>query len=139
MLQGHQICLVQHPQLQWICFQSVINWQKNHLKTRLPPKDQTRNLQPCPFRKLNQGVLLWNLVFVNYICHHRIENLETWFGYEVAWIWLLIKLVLLPICSSSTKCVTKEPETAPMTIFYGGQVIVFNDFPAEPETAPIFF
>lgn len=23
-----------------------------------------------------------------------------------------------------------EPQTAPMTIFYGGQVIVFNDFPA---------
>lgn len=25
----------------------------------------------------------------------------------------------------------KEPETAQMTIFYGGQVIVFNDFPAD--------
>ena len=24
-----------------------------------------------------------------------------------------------------------EPETAPMTIFYAGQVIVFNDFPAD--------
>ena len=24
-----------------------------------------------------------------------------------------------------------EPQTAPLTIFYGGQVIVFNDFSAE--------
>lgn len=26
---------------------------------------------------------------------------------------------------------TPEPQTAQMTIFYGGQVLVFNDFPAE--------
>ncbi|XP_039014659.1 protein TIFY 10A-like, partial [Hibiscus syriacus] len=28
-------------------------------------------------------------------------------------------------------CAAMEPRTAPMTIFYGGQVMVFNDFPAE--------
>ncbi|KAK8660038.1 hypothetical protein V6N13_050974 [Hibiscus sabdariffa] len=33
--------------------------------------------------------------------------------------------------NSSNKCVAMEPQTAPMTIFYGGQMIVFNDFPAE--------
>ncbi|GMI83908.1 jasmonate-zim-domain protein 1 [Hibiscus trionum] len=33
--------------------------------------------------------------------------------------------------NSSNKCAATEPPTAPMTIFYGGQVIVFNDFPPE--------
>ncbi|KAK8559024.1 hypothetical protein V6N13_098623 [Hibiscus sabdariffa] len=33
--------------------------------------------------------------------------------------------------NSSNKCAAMEPQTAPMTIFYGGQMIVFNDFPAE--------
>jgi jasmonate ZIM domain-containing protein len=28
-------------------------------------------------------------------------------------------------------CATAEPEKAQMTIFYGGQVIVFNEFPAD--------
>ncbi|XP_030469786.1 protein TIFY 10a-like isoform X1 [Syzygium oleosum] len=33
--------------------------------------------------------------------------------------------------SIGAKSATKEPETAQMTIFYAGQVIVFNDFPAD--------
>ncbi|KAF2304142.1 hypothetical protein GH714_028022 [Hevea brasiliensis] len=33
--------------------------------------------------------------------------------------------------SSVNKAATPEPQTAPMTIFYAGQVIVFNDFPAD--------
>lgn len=33
--------------------------------------------------------------------------------------------------SSINKAATPEPQTAPMTIFYAGQVIVFNDFPAD--------
>ncbi|CAF1926802.1 unnamed protein product [Brassica napus] len=33
--------------------------------------------------------------------------------------------------SSSSRSVKPEPQTAPLTIFYGGQVIVFNDFSAE--------
>uniref|UniRef100_A0A1J3ISI8 Protein TIFY n=1 Tax=Noccaea caerulescens TaxID=107243 RepID=A0A1J3ISI8_NOCCA len=32
---------------------------------------------------------------------------------------------------SQTRSVKPEPQTAPLTIFYGGQVIVFNDFSAE--------
>ncbi|GMI88541.1 jasmonate-zim-domain protein 1 [Hibiscus trionum] len=35
------------------------------------------------------------------------------------------------IVNSSNKCAATEPQIAPMTIFYGGQMIVFNDFPAE--------
>ncbi|KAE8698409.1 glycoside hydrolase family 28 family protein [Hibiscus syriacus] len=35
------------------------------------------------------------------------------------------------IVNSSNKCAAMEPQSAPMTIFYGGQVMVFNDFPAE--------
>ncbi|QCD80212.1 CO/COL/TOC1 protein [Vigna unguiculata] len=33
--------------------------------------------------------------------------------------------------SSGFRSVEKEPKPAPMTIFYAGQVIVFNDFPPE--------
>ncbi|KAI9089022.1 hypothetical protein K1719_029301 [Acacia pycnantha] len=33
--------------------------------------------------------------------------------------------------SSVSKSVTKEPRAAQMTVFYGGQVVVFDDFPAE--------
>lgn len=33
--------------------------------------------------------------------------------------------------STEAKSATKEPEAAQMTIFYAGQVIVFNDFPAD--------
>lgn len=33
--------------------------------------------------------------------------------------------------SSVPKSVTKEPRAAQMTVFYGGQVAVFDDFPAE--------
>ncbi len=36
-----------------------------------------------------------------------------------------------PVDSSFNKIVAAEPQIAQMTIFYGGQVIVFNDFPAE--------
>ncbi|KAE8669178.1 Pectin lyase-like superfamily protein isoform 1 [Hibiscus syriacus] len=36
-----------------------------------------------------------------------------------------------PIVNSWNKCDAMEPRTAPMTIFYGGQVMVFNDLPAE--------
>jgi len=32
---------------------------------------------------------------------------------------------------AQTRSVEPEPQTAPLTIFYGGQVIVFNDFSAE--------
>ncbi|KAK8568621.1 hypothetical protein V6N13_106524 [Hibiscus sabdariffa] len=35
------------------------------------------------------------------------------------------------VVNSSNNCAATEPRNAPMTIFYGGQVIVFNDFPAE--------
>ena len=34
-------------------------------------------------------------------------------------------------CVSGNRPVRPEPQTAPLTIFYGGQVIVFNDFSAE--------
>ncbi|KAJ0091396.1 hypothetical protein Patl1_13628 [Pistacia atlantica] len=37
----------------------------------------------------------------------------------------------VPVDSSFNKSVAAEPQTAQMTIFYGGQVIVFNDFPAD--------
>ncbi|CAH8391012.1 unnamed protein product [Eruca vesicaria subsp. sativa] len=33
--------------------------------------------------------------------------------------------------TTTTRSVQLEPQTAPLTIFYGGQVIVFNDFSAE--------
>ncbi|KAL4319390.1 hypothetical protein GQ457_18G012910 [Hibiscus cannabinus] len=42
-----------------------------------------------------------------------------------------LKRVDFTVNNSSNKCAAMEPQTAPMTIFYGGQMIVFNDFPAE--------
>ncbi|KAL2327300.1 hypothetical protein Fmac_020727 [Flemingia macrophylla] len=35
------------------------------------------------------------------------------------------------INSSANKCMSKGSKTAQMTIFYGGQVVVFDDFPAD--------
>lgn len=43
-------------------------------------------------------------------------------------------VMLIKVCSSCTsvnKSASGEPERAQMTIFYSGQVIVFNDFPAD--------
>lgn len=47
---------------------------------------------------------------------------------------LEIYVTLIDVCSSLSsvsKSVPGESERAQMTIFYGGQVIVFNDFPAD--------
>lgn len=49
-------------------------------------------------------------------------------------VFLFFVLADLHFClsfSSINKAATPEPQTAPMTIFYAGQVIVFNDFPAD--------